>query len=67
MSAQGQGRYKVLATTTITFNYHDELETTTGKTGPESFTSKHLDFFLCKNVKLGSFYHFHRKMVSNSI
>ena len=46
VSAQGQGRYKVLATTTIAFqiprragNYH------TDQTGPESFTSKRFGFF----------------------
>ena len=32
------------------FNYHDELETTTGRTGHESLTSKYSDVFLCRNV-----------------
>ena len=55
--------YKVLETTTIAFklprwagNYH------TGRTGHLSFTSKCSDFFLCRNVYYGSFYHFHRQI-----
>ena len=54
-------------------NYHDSILTTTmswkhtGQTGHELCTSICSDFFLCRNVYSGYFYHFHRQIISNSI
>ena len=50
------------------FNYHDELETTTqDEQGMNRLGVNAQIFFLCRNVYSGSFYHFHRQMISNSI